>query len=96
MNPKLNPLHPTNNNKTMNTTNTMNPGVAISLAQTSTSSAPADNARLENPPVTGRKSLVLGFLTVASCAAGVLCFKAAIIIGYLMASLNNLYDSIST
>ena len=96
LNPNLKPLHPTNNDKTMNTTHTMNIGVAIGLAETSNPSTPASAVRPHNPAAASRKTLVLGLLAVASCAVGVLCFKAAVIIGYLVVSLDNLYNSFCT
>ena len=96
LNPKLKPLHPTNDNKTMNTTHTMNPGVAISLAQTSNPTAPADTARPRTPVAASRKTVTLGLLALAGGAAGMLCFKAAVVISYLMTALDNLYNSMST
>jgi hypothetical protein len=69
----------------MNTTRSMNANDAIGLTQQPNPTAPA--AR--------RKSLVPGLLAVASCAAAVLVFKAAIVINELLACLDAAYKSSS-
>jgi hypothetical protein len=80
----------------MNTTQSMNTGVAIGLAQTSNPTPRATAVRPVATPAARKKTLVLGGLAVASCAATVLWFKAAVVIGEVLASVNAVYDAFCT
>lgn len=74
----------------MNTTHTLNTSAAIGLAQEST---PAQSARPCVPPATRGKTLVLGLLAVASCAALVLVSQAAMVAYEVFLSLNATYNN---
>jgi hypothetical protein len=80
----------------MDTTQSINAGVAIGLAQTSNPASPVSTARPVATPAARKKTLVLGGLAVASCAATVLCFKAAMIISGVLASMDAVYDAFCT
>jgi hypothetical protein len=80
----------------MNTTHSMNAGVAIGLAHTSNPTPPVAAVRLAATPAAHRKTLVLWLLTVASCAATILWFKAAVIIGQVLAALDAAYANFYT
>jgi hypothetical protein len=80
----------------MNTTHSMNAGVAIGLAQESTPTPPVAAMRPAATSAARRKTLVLGLLTVASCAATILWFKAAVIIGQVLAALDAAYANFYT
>ena len=88
-------IQPIENNN-MNTTQSMNAGVAIGLAQTSNPASPATTARPVAMPAARNKTLVLGGLAVASCAATVLWFKAAVVISEVLASMDAVYDAFCT
>jgi hypothetical protein len=82
--------------KNMNTTHSMNAGVAIGLAQKSNPTLPVVAVRPAATFAMRRKTLVLGLLTVASCAATILWFKAAVIIGQVLAALDATYANFCT
>ena len=88
-------IQPTENNN-MNTTQSMNAGVAIGLAQTSNPASQATTVRPVATPAARKKTLVLGTLAVASCAATVLWFKAAVVISEVLASMDAVYDAFCT
>jgi hypothetical protein len=80
----------------MDTTHSMNAGVAIGLTQTSNPAPPAATALRVAMPAARKKTLALGALAVAGCAAIVLWFKAAMVISEVLASINAIYDSFCT
>jgi hypothetical protein len=80
----------------MDTTHSMNAGVAIGFAQTSNPASRTTAARPVAMPAARKKTLVLGALAVASCAATVLWFKAAVVISEVLASINAVYDGFCT
>ena len=80
----------------MNTTTTMNAGVAIGLAQTSNPAPRTTAARPAATPAALKKTLVLGGLAVASCTATVLWFKAAVVISEVLAAMNAVYNAFCT
>jgi len=80
----------------MNTTHSMNAGVAIGLAQKANPAAPAAAACPAITQPARRKILVPGLLAVASCAAAVLWFKAAVIISEVLAAMDAAYKNFST
>ena len=82
--------------KNMNTTHSMNAGIAIGLAQPPNPAVPARAARPVATPAVQRKTLALGLLAVASCAAIVLCFKAAMIISDVLVAIDATYKSFYT
>jgi hypothetical protein len=82
--------------KNMNTTHSMNAGVAIGLVQKSNPTLPVVAVRPAATFAVRRKTLVLGLLTVASCAATILWFKAAVIIGQVLAALDAVYANFYT
>jgi hypothetical protein len=88
-------IQPTENNN-MNTIHSMNAGIAIGVAQQLNPAVPARAARAAATPAVQRKTLVLGLLAVASCAAIVLCFKAAIVISEVLASIDAAYNAYCT
>jgi len=77
----------------MDTTQSINAGVAIGFAQTSDIVPPATTARPVARPAARKKTLVLSGLAVASCAATVLWFKAAVVISEILASMNAVYNA---
>jgi hypothetical protein len=83
-------------NKNMNTTHSLNAGVAIGLAQKPNPAVPARAARPAALGAAQRKTLVLGLLAMATCAAAVLCLKAAVIINEVLASLDSVYNTFYT
>ena len=88
-------IQPTENNN-MNTTQSMNAGVAIGLTQGSNAAFPARAARPAATPAARKKTLALGLLAVASCAAVVLWFKAAVVISETLASLDAVFNAFYT
>ena len=80
----------------MDTTHSMNAGVAIGLAQTSTPAPQTTAARPVATPAARQKTLVLGGLAVASCAASVLWFKAAVVISEVLAAMDATYKAFYT
>lgn len=74
----------------------MNAGVAIGLAQTSNPASPTTAARPVALPAAHKKTLVLGGLAVASCAATVLWFKAAVVISEVLAAIDATYKAFYT
>jgi hypothetical protein len=77
----------------MNPTHSMNASVAIGLVQNTNPSATATVLRPAATPAARRKILVLGLLVVASCAASVLVFKAAMILNDVFACLDAAYKN---
>jgi hypothetical protein len=88
-------LHPTNKNKTMNTTHSIPAGAALGLAQPSNKAVPVLAARPAAAPVAPRKILVLGLLAVASCAAVGLVGKASLVAADTLACLDAVYQGMS-
>lgn len=88
-------IQPTENNN-MNTTQSMNADVAIGLAQGSNPAFPARAARPAATPAARKKTLALGLLAVASCAAVVLWFKAAVIINDVLVAIDAAYNNFYT
>ncbi len=82
--------------KNMNTTHSMNAGVAIGLAQQTNPAVPTRAADPATTPVMRKKTVARGLLAVAICAAAVLCFKAAGIISAALASIDAAYNSFCT
>jgi len=80
----------------MHTTQTLNAGVAIGLAQNTNLPVPACVTRTIQTSTTRRNTLAWGALAVASCAAALLWFKAAVIINEALASLNAAYQAFCT
>jgi hypothetical protein len=74
----------------------MNAGVAIGLARTTNPATPATTARPAATPAARKKTLVLGGLAVASCAATVLWFKAAVVISEVLAAIDATYKAFYT
>ena len=79
----------------MNTTQSLHAGVALGLAQTATTASPVPPARLLLPSAVRRKTLVLGLLAVASCAAVVLVSKAAMMASEVFARTDAIYQAMS-
>ena len=80
----------------MNPTQSINAGVAIGLAQGSSPAVPAQVVRAAATPASRKKTLVLGLLAVASCAAVVLLFKAAGIVSDVLVAIDATYKSFYT
>ena len=74
----------------------MNADVAIGLAQGSNPAFPARAARPAATPAARKKTLALGLLAVASCAAVVLWFKAAVIINDVLVAIDAAYNNFYT
>ena len=80
----------------MNTTQSMNAGVAIGLAQKPSPKASASTLQPAVMPTALRKTLAIGLLAVASCAAALLWFKAVVVINDVLASLDAAYKAFYT